>query len=202
MACYQAGTSVLNLEQDLNNKYVYNNDLFVSNPAMTVENQIKPRKISSNPYRILDAPGLSDDFYLNLVDWSSQNILAVALESAVYVWNATTLTVSELCDLGDYNQVTSLSWSNKGSHLSVGTKMGQVQIWDINQKKKVRTLDGHLARVSSLAWNNLNTSVFASGSKDRTILVRDLRSSSTSHMKLADHRQEVCGLRWSLHDEN
>lgn len=167
-----------------------------------MESQIKPRKISSNPYRILDAPGLCDDFYLNLVDWSSQNVLAVALESAVYVWNATTLTTSELCDLGDMNQVTSLSWSNKGNHLSVGTRQGQVQIWDINTKKKVRTLEGHLARVSSLAWNNVTTSVIASGSKDRTILVRDLRSPSNGHMKLADHRQEVCGLRWSLHDEN
>ena len=78
---------------DFNNRFVYNNELFVSNPMQTVESQIKPRKISSNPYRILDAPGLQDDFYLNLVDWSSQNILAVALESAVYVWNATTLTV-------------------------------------------------------------------------------------------------------------
>jgi hypothetical protein len=29
------------------------------------------RKIPSNPYRILEAPGLCDDFYLNLVDWSS-----------------------------------------------------------------------------------------------------------------------------------
>jgi len=56
--------------------------------------------------------------------------------------------------------------------------------------------------VSSLAWNNVDTSVVASGSKDRTILVRDLRASSTHHQKLTEHRQEVCGLRWSLHDEN
>jgi cell division cycle 20-like protein 1 (cofactor of APC complex) len=46
------------------------------------------------------------------VDWSAQNILAVALESSVYVWNATTSTVEELCDVGLEDQVTSLSWSN------------------------------------------------------------------------------------------
>lgn len=92
----------------------------------------------------MDAPGLQDDFYLNLVDWSAQNVLAVALESAVYVWNATTSTVANLCDLSRYNdQITSLSWSNKGAHLSVGTKSGQVHIWDINARKKVRTLNGH-----------------------------------------------------------
>jgi cell division cycle 20-like protein 1, cofactor of APC complex len=28
------------------------------------------RKIAEKPYKVLDAPALSDDFYLNLVDWS------------------------------------------------------------------------------------------------------------------------------------
>ena len=46
--------------------------------AITSDNNIV-RKISSQPYKVLDAPDLSDDFYLNLVDWSSTNILAVAL---------------------------------------------------------------------------------------------------------------------------
>lgn len=145
---------------------------------------------------------MQDDFYLNLVDWSAQNILAVSLESSVYVWNATTSTVQELCDVGDEDQITSISWSQSGNHLSVGTKLGEVQIWDINHKKKIRSLQGHNARVSSLAWNNVTPSVIASGSKDKSILVRDLRSQGKSYMKLTEHRQEVCGLRWSLHDEN
>ena len=67
--------------------------MFINAPVGTIGEQSKPRKIAPNPFRILDAPGLQDDFYLNLVDWSAQNILAVALESSVYVWNATTSTV-------------------------------------------------------------------------------------------------------------
>ena len=43
--------------------------------------------------QVLDAPHLQEDFYLNLVDWSSQNILAVGLESSVYLWSATTSKV-------------------------------------------------------------------------------------------------------------
>lgn len=38
-----------------------------------------PRKIPTAPYKVLDAPALQDDFYLNLVDWSSSNLLAVGL---------------------------------------------------------------------------------------------------------------------------
>ena len=38
--------------------------------------------------RSLDAPEIRNDYYLNLVDWSSGNVLAVALDSSVYLWNA------------------------------------------------------------------------------------------------------------------
>lgn len=33
--------------------------------------QAKQRTIAKNPYKVLDAPALQDDYYLNLVDWSS-----------------------------------------------------------------------------------------------------------------------------------
>jgi cell division cycle 20-like protein 1 (cofactor of APC complex) len=114
------GGKVLKYKQPKKERFEYNFDstlinteqMFINSPATQGGEQAKPRKIAPNPYRILDAPGLQDDFYLNLVDWSAQNILAVALESSVYVWNATTSTVEELCDVGLEDQVTSLSWSN------------------------------------------------------------------------------------------
>lgn len=52
------------------------------------------RKISRIPFKVLDAPELQDDFYLNLVDWSAQNVLAVGLGSCVYLWSACTSQVS------------------------------------------------------------------------------------------------------------
>lgn len=85
---------------DFNSSLIKCNDMLINDPLSMSDAVSKPRKISSNPYRVLEAPGLCDDFYLNLVDWSAQNILAVALESIVYVWNATTSTVQELCDVG------------------------------------------------------------------------------------------------------
>jgi cell division cycle 20-like protein 1 (cofactor of APC complex) len=50
----------------------------------------KLRKINKMPFKVLDAPQLQDDFYLNLVDWSAQNELAVGLNQAVYIWSAST----------------------------------------------------------------------------------------------------------------
>lgn len=43
--------------------------------------------------QVLDAPGLVDDFYLNLLDWSSENILAAGLGNCVYILNLYTSKV-------------------------------------------------------------------------------------------------------------
>eukprot|EP00111_Clytia_hemisphaerica_P010176 TCONS_00029738-protein len=74
------------------------------------------RKISKVPFKVLDAPDLQDDFYLNLVDWSAQNILSVGLGHCVYLWSAYTSQVTKLCDLtSEGNLVTSVAWTEKVS---------------------------------------------------------------------------------------
>ena len=70
------------------------------------------RKIARVPIKVLDAPTLQDDFYLNLVDWFSQNVFAVGLGSCVYLWNAATSRVTQLCNLSSTEDaVTSVAWS-------------------------------------------------------------------------------------------
>ncbi|XP_061420305.1 fizzy-related protein homolog [Lethenteron reissneri] len=154
------------------------------------------RKISKIPFKVLDAPELQDDFYLNLVDWSSLNVLSVGLGTCVYLWSACTSQVTRLCDLSvDGDSVTSVSWSERGNHVAVGTHKGLVQIWDAAAGKKINTLEGHTARVGALAWN---ADQLSSGSRDRMIVQRDVRAPPvTTERRLQGHRQEVCGLKWS-----
>jgi len=154
------------------------------------------RKISKIPFKVLDAPELQDDFYLNLVDWSSQNVLSVGLGACVYLWSACTSQVTRLCDLtNDNDTVTSVSWAERGNLVAVGTHRGYVQIWDVMANKKINTLEGHSARVGALAWNG---DMLSSGSRDRLILQRDIRTPSIApERRLVGHRQEVCGLKWS-----
>lgn len=154
------------------------------------------RKISKIPYKVLDAPELQDDFYLNLVDWSTSNILSVGLGTCVYLWSACTSQVTRLCDLTpDNDSVTSVSWSERGNLVAVGTHKGLVQVWDVTASKRINTLDGHTARVGALAWNG---DILSSGSRDRHIFQRDVRTPCiVPERRLAGHRQEVCGLKWS-----
>ena len=99
------------------------------------------RKIARSPFKVLDAPALQDDFYLNLVDWSSHNVLAVGLGTCVYLWSACTSRVTKLCDLGPGDSVCSVGWTQRGTYLAVGTNNGEVQIWDATKCKKVRGID-------------------------------------------------------------
>uniref|UniRef100_A0A9L0TBB2 Fizzy and cell division cycle 20 related 1 n=1 Tax=Equus caballus TaxID=9796 RepID=A0A9L0TBB2_HORSE len=154
------------------------------------------RKISKIPFKVLDAPELQDDFYLNLVDWSSLNVLSVGLGTCVYLWSACTSQVTRLCDLSvEGDSVTSVGWSERGNLVAVGTHKGFVQIWDAAAGKKLSMLEGHTARVGALAWN---ADQLSSGSRDRMILQRDIRTPPLqSERRLQGHRQEVCGLKWS-----
>eukprot|EP00047_Mylnosiga_fluctuans_P007934 m.5442 g.5442 ORF g.5442 m.5442 type:complete len:471 (-) comp2006_c0_seq1:181-1593(-) len=158
-----------------------------------------PRKIAKVPFKVLDAPDLQDDFYLNLVDWSSQNVLAVGLGSAVYLWSACTSQVTKLCDLKQGDLVASVRWMQRGSHLAVGTTSGEVMLWDAQHLRRVRTLTGHTSRAGSLAWN---ASLLSSGSRDRSILQRDVRVPEQFVSRLSGHKQEVCGLQWSPDDQH
>jgi len=42
------------------------------------------------PEKILDAPDIKDDYYLNLMDWGDNGILSVALNQSLYLWNSYT----------------------------------------------------------------------------------------------------------------
>jgi len=68
-----------------------------------------PRAVSKVPFKVLDAPELADDFYLNLVDWGSSGVLAVGLGDSVYLWNSESGKVDLLTKI-DGEQVTSVSW--------------------------------------------------------------------------------------------
>ena len=157
------------------------------------------RYIPTQPSRILDAPDLMDDYYLNLLSWGSNNVIAVALNQAVYLWHAADGHIDPLLTLDGEDYVTSVQWSGTGDNtLAVGTSSNTVQLWDASALTKVRDLTGHSSRVSSLSWNGSNNpNLLSSGSRDATILNHDIRASRNVQDTLCGHNQEICGLSWS-----
>lgn len=88
--------------------------------------------------RTLDAPDLLDDYYLNLLDWGSANVLAIALGNTVYLWDATCGSTSELVTIDDENgPITSISWAPDGTHIAIGLNNSEVQLWDSSSNRQV-----------------------------------------------------------------
>jgi len=175
---------------------LYSSNTTDSTSSSTAAIKRHHRQIATQPERMLDAPDIVDDYYLNLLEWSSQNLLAIALRDTIYLWNANDGSIQELCKMKLDNEiVTSVSFMQDGSHLAVGTSSNDVQLWNIERKKQVRSMKGHLARVSSLAWNQ---HVLSSGSRDSMIFNHDVRIAQHHTMTMIGHQQEVCGLKWSL----
>jgi cell division cycle 20-like protein 1 (cofactor of APC complex) len=69
--------------------------------------------------KVLDAPELQDNFNLNLLDWSAENVISAGLGKSIYTYCVPTSQAARLCDVsGDGNFVTSVSWNEQVSHIS------------------------------------------------------------------------------------
>ena len=151
------------------------------------------RRIQSAPERVLDAPGLVDDYYLNLLDWSSGNQVAIGLERNVYVWSAESGTVSCLLETAPDTYISSVKWSGDGAYVGVGLGSGEVQIWDVEEGTKLRSMFGHETRVGVMGWNKHTLST---GARSGLVFNHDVRVAQHKIAELVSHTSEVCGLEW------
>ncbi len=153
----------------------------------------KSRKISTTPERVLDAPGMVDDFYLNLLSWSCLNTVAVALETSTYVWRADTGEVTQLGEAPEGAYISAVDFSNDGAYLGVGIGTGDVELWDVETGQKLRSMPGHQGQIAVLSWHQ---HILSSGCGDGSIWHHDVRMPRHKVMELMGHTGEVCGLKW------
>lgn len=144
---------------------------------------------------------MADDYYLNLVDWSSTNLVAIGLGATVYIWNAESGDVCQLCSVEIAGQteetgeeyVCSVKFSGDGLYLAVGCSSGPVKVYDIETKSLMRTMLGQLSRIPSMSWSG---AVLSSGCRTGEIMNSDVRSRVHKVSEMRGHRGEVCGLAW------
>ncbi|KAK4154734.1 WD repeat-containing protein slp1 [Chaetomidium leptoderma] len=151
------------------------------------------RRIATAPERVLDAPGLIDDYYLNLLDWSSGNQVAIGLERNVYVWSADEGSVSCLLETSADTYISSVKWSGDGAYVGVGLGTGEVQIWDVAEGVKIRSMLGHDTRVGVMGWNK---HLLSTGARSGLVFNHDVRIAEHKVAELVSHTSEVCGLEW------
>lgn len=140
---------------------------------------------------------MKDDFYYNLLDWSASNLITIGLLNHLYILNVTNNNSFKLWSYNEDSLVSSISSHKEGDLLAAGNSQGEISIFDMEKGSIVRTIDIHNSRIGAIAWKE---NVLATGSKDSSIFLTDIRSKNAYHNKLTGHRQEICGLKFNPFD--
>ncbi|KAG9392811.1 Cdc20 [Carpediemonas membranifera] len=152
------------------------------------------RPISKAPIRSLDAPEAVDDFYSHTLDWSSKNVIAVALGPSVYLYNAETCDVDSFMTLDNGANVSSLRWIQGGQYLAIGSDDSELKMWDVKKGRAVRSLSGHSSKITALSWNKY---ILSSGSEEGLLYDSDVRAREHRVLDRDGHSQAITGLAWS-----
>ena len=149
----------------------------------------------SDPIKILDVPGVEDEYYSNLLSWSKKNKISIVLENTIYLFDFKTSDIDEFYQAYDIEKVTSVVFDPSGEKIAFGNILGQVAIWDVARKKEILCIERHRDRVSCLDWSEKG---LLTGSKDKSAFFCDIRAKKSTNTKFSGHTQEVCGIKWNI----
>jgi len=161
----------------------------------------RKREFPVSPERILDAPELTPDSRLTLMDWSPENeTIAVALYDSVYLWDARDGRITELCQLPSAS-ITSVRWHPETfDYLAIGTSEAELQIWSVLEGRKIRTIRALNAKpVTTIAWCQVSPAYLAIGDGDH-VAIHDVRQAQ-SLVTSFSHDSTICQLEWHRADE-
>lgn len=155
--------------------------------------------ISTHPVRVLQAPNLVDDFYLNILDWGLADVMAIALCETTYLWNARTEVVAEVghCKLfpgQPVDYISALKFMPNGRSLLAASPSGRLASFDVLTGKSSSLGSHDHGRVVSISAMDNS---FAAGARAGVISLHDMRSKTPIHVLSGAHRLEVCGLQVS-----
>uniref|UniRef100_A0A5S6QE05 WD_REPEATS_REGION domain-containing protein n=1 Tax=Trichuris muris TaxID=70415 RepID=A0A5S6QE05_TRIMR len=156
------------------------------------------RSVPHYAEKIFDAPNIREDFYLNVVDWSYNHVLAVGLDQDLFVCTLRSGDiiggVLKLTEYEENDYISALRFSSKVDLLAVALNSEELELWNIAQQRCVRTLSSTNNRIGSMSWNG---DILTTGDRGGQICHHDVRLKSSIVAKYSAHEDEVCGLQWS-----
>ncbi|TPX59083.1 hypothetical protein PhCBS80983_g02711 [Powellomyces hirtus] len=187
----------------------------------TVSHQAARRIVPRSPERVLDAPGLRNDYYIDVLDWSFNNLLAVGLGNKVYLWDEKTAGIHELWAVDEPDYITSCKFSPDGLRIAVGSETGRCEMFSVPKvqfrESRCKARIRHRNGLAALAWTRQHNNLYlTTGDKHGVIRVYNTtahRASTTgassttlnrTHCELVKewsgvHKDRIVGLKWS-HD--
>ncbi|CAG85587.2 DEHA2B14498p [Debaryomyces hansenii CBS767] len=154
----------------------------------------------TKPDHNLEAPGLKDDFYCNVVSWSKMtNRIAVGLNKSVYSWSTNNDVV--LMHHDNYITVTAVSYSDH-DYILIGKDNGEVLMLSQRENAIKATLSNHDRSIFCFQWFPGSRQFLAGDSKGDVLCVNVTEDSMGNvslriQCILECHQQQICGLALS-----
>ena len=121
----------------------------------------------------MSMPGLQDDFYVNLLDWSNTNLLVAGVGESVYVWSSN--NNAKLIRVGNGpTLVSSVTFSQSGNQIGYANYDSTIAVKDLQKNMTLyKSFGEHSGRIGSLSFSG---SCIASGGRDGRIVIHDIRA--------------------------
>jgi WD40 repeat protein len=111
--------------------------------------------------------------YVEFVDYTPDGkYLIVAASTGIYVYSADRLKLIRFIDTGEW--VTAITISPDGDYIAAPTRVGAIGVWRIRNGVLRHTLEGHVGRLSSLAFSPDGASL-ASSASDGTLMLWNVK---------------------------
>lgn len=146
----------------------------------------KIRKIKESPTKVLDAPGIIDDFYTHTLEVSSNGILFISLNNTVYSFNLSNNKTQKI-KTSFTSSPSSIKISPNGSKVAIGDIKGNLNLIDIEKNCYLFKNKVHNGRLGNISY--LNHQVMVTGGKDSCLNIIDLREKHKQ--KLQSKRPQI-----------
>lgn len=163
--------------------------------------KIKPKLIKKAEKTIIEAPGFKNDYYLNLLDAHSENLIGVVLSSSVFLLRRTKKYFGPILlpslQENESGDVTSLTFDRLSeSNLAFGNHYGQMKVHNWEKDCSLGVWHNHSRRIGALQFSPVAKGIIATGSKDAKVSIADTRHRGEISSGIA-HSGEVCGIKWN-----
>ena len=173
---------------------------FIKQPILSTNNQSISDRLrhSKVPIKQFQLDDIMDDYYLNVLDWSSKGLIGIGLTNNLYILDpANNLNYKFYSCESDH--ITGMKYNTSGSLIGIGTHLGILSIKDLNTGtlQNATQLAQLGSRIGCMDWKSDN--VVAVGCRDKNVSIYDLNSPTSSPPihTLSKHKQEICGLAFN-----
>lgn len=163
----------------------------------------KPRQnvvAKLNPSTILQAPGLRNDFYSNLISWNkSTGKILVGLKSRIFVWCANN-QVNEIA-MEHQGMITAITCSNH-SYFTYATLNGVIALGDLKSNQILTSIKLPNNCVYCLQWSPNSDIIFAGDARGEVLILQINRRENEylfhEQSRMKSNGEQICGIAISM----